>query len=268
MTSTSRPLAVVTGGSSGIGFELARQFAQNGYDVVIAAENQGHLVEAAQALRGLGEGGASEVTPIQADLSTFEGTQQLYEAVQALGRPVEALAANAGVGVGGDFLRETDLQDELKMIALNVNHVVHLTKRIGQDMLALGRGRILITSSVAGVLPGPREAVYAATKAFLLFFAEAIRNELQDTGVTVTALQPGPTETNFFHRADLDDTKVGQSDKKSDPADVAREGFEALMAGKDHVVAGAMNKLQTGLASVLPEKAKTAMHGSLTKPAQ
>jgi uncharacterized protein len=264
---TPRPLAVVTGGSSGIGFELARQFAQNGYDVVIAAENQGHLVEAAQALRGLGEGGGSEAIPVQADLATFEGTRKLYERVQALGRPVEALAANAGVGVGGDFLRETDLDQELRMIRLNIDHVVHLTKLVGRDMLERGRGRILITSSVAGVLPGPREAVYAASKAFLLFFSQALRNELQDTGVTVTALQPGPTETSFFHRADLDDTKVGQSDKKSDPADVAREGFEALMAGKDHVVAGAMNKLQTGMAAVMPGKLKTAVHGGLTRPA-
>ncbi len=153
------------------------------------------------------------------------------------------------------------------MIRLNVDHVVHLVKLVGRDMVRRGQGRILITSSVAGVMPGPREAVYAATKAFLLFFAEAVRNELKDTGVTVTALQPGPTETNFFPRAGLQETRAGQSDHKSDPADVAREGFEALMAGKDHVVAGAMNKLQTGMAALMPDKAKAAAHGELTKPA-
>lgn len=262
-----RPLAVVTGGSSGIGFELARQFAEHGYDLVIAAENQGHLVEAAQALRGLGEGGDGQVETVAADLSTFEGTQSLYDRVKSLGRPVDALAANAGVGVGGDFLRETDLREELRMIALNIDHVVHLVKLVGRDMVERGQGRILITSSIAGVLPGPREAVYSATKAFLLSFSEALQNELKDTGVTVTALQPGPTETNFFDRAGLEDTKVGQSDSKSDPADVAKQGFEAMMAGKVHVVAGAMNKVQTGMAALMPDKAKAAMHGQLTKPA-
>ncbi|HYE42117.1 MAG TPA: SDR family NAD(P)-dependent oxidoreductase [Caulobacteraceae bacterium] len=262
-----RPLAVVTGGSSGIGFELARQFAEHGYDLLIAAENQGHLVEAAQALRGLGPSGASEVETLAVDLSTFGGTQMLYERIKAGGRPVDALAANAGVGVGGDFVRETPLQDELRMIALNINHVVHLVKLVGRDMVERGQGRILITSSIAGVMPGPREAVYAATKAFLLSFSEAIRNELKDTGVTVTALQPGPTETNFFERAGLDDTRVGQSDMKSDPADVAKEGFEALMAGKDHVVAGVMNKVQTGMAALMPDKGKAAVHGEMTKPA-
>ena len=263
-----RPLAVVTGGSSGIGFELAKQFAQNGFDLVIAAEHPGHLAEAAHALAGLGEAGLSQVETVAVDLATDEGCRRLYEYVVSLGRPVDALAANAGVGVGGDFVRETELSDELRMIDLNIKHVVHLVKLFGKDMVARGRGRILITSSVAGVLPGPREAVYAASKAFLLSFAQAVRNELHESGVTVTALQPGPTETAFFARAGLEDTRVGESGLKSDPADVAREGFEALMAGKDHVVAGAMNKLQTGLSAILPEKARTAIHGEMTKPAE
>jgi uncharacterized protein len=264
---SDRPLAVVTGGSSGIGFELAKQFAQNGYDLVIAAENQGHLVEAAQALSGLGEMPGSRVETVQADLSTFEGTQKLYDAIQALGRPVEALAANAGVGIGGDFLRETELQDELRLIALNINHVVHLVKLVGRDMLQRDRGRILITSSIAGVLPGPREAVYAATKAFLRSFGHALRNELSDTGVGVTVLMPGPTETEFFERAGLDDTRAGQMEK-DDPAMVAREAFKALEHDRAQVVAGAKNKAQVGMAAVMPDTAKAAFHGEMTKPAE
>ena len=262
-----RPLAVVTGGSSGIGFELAKQFAQNGFDLVIAAEHPGHLAEAAQALSGLGEAGLSQVETVAVDLATFEGSQRLYDFVVSLGRPVDALAANAGVGVGGDFVRETELSDELRMIDLNIKHVVHLVKLFGKDMVERGRGRILITSSIAGVLPGPREAVYAASKAFLLSFAQAVRNELHESGVTVTALQPGPTETAFFERAGLDDTRVGESDLKSDPADVAREGFEALMAGKDHVIAGSLKtKAMGALAKVLPDTTKAALHRGMAEP--
>ena len=263
-----RPLAVVTGGSSGIGFELARQFAQNGFDLVLAAENPRHLAEAAQALSGLGEAGLSQVETLATDLASFEGTQRLYDYTVSLGRPVDALAANAGVGVGGDFVRETELSDELRMIDLNVKHVVHLVKLFGRDMVERGRGRILITSSIAAVLPGPREAVYAATNAFLQSFGQAVRNELQDTGVTLTLLQPGPTETAFFERAGLEDTRAGRSDHKSDPAEVAKEAFAALMAGKDHVVAGPLMKLQSGLTAVLPQKARAALHGELNKPAE
>ncbi len=267
MTTEIKPLAVITGGSSGIGFELGRQFAEHGYDLVIAAEDRGHLEEAAQALRGLG-GQGSDVQVVAGDLATFEGVQALYDAVKQTGRPIDVLCVNAGVGVGGDFARETDLQAELKMIQLNVTSAVHLTKLVVKDMVARDQGRILFTSSVAGMMPGPREAVYAASKAFIRFFSAALDNELQDTNVVITALMPGPTETNFFHRAGLDDTKVGQSDMKSDPADVAKEAFQALMKGKDHVVAGAMNKVQTGMGALMPDSARTAMHGQMTKPAE
>lgn len=261
-----RPLAVVTGGSSGIGFELAREFAEHGYDLVICAESMGKLQEAAQALRGLGPGGGSQVEPVSADLATWDGVEQLYAALNALGRPVDVLAANAGVGVYGDFARETDLGEELRMVQLNVTSQVHLVKRVAKDMVARDRGQILITSSIAGVLPGPRAAVYAATKAFLRSFGHALRNELSDTGVGVTVLMPGPTETEFFERSGMDEAKVGEM-KKDDPAMVAREAFHALEKDRAQVVAGAKTKIQAGMAALMPDTAKAAVHGNLTKPA-
>jgi uncharacterized protein len=257
---SAHPLAVVTGASSGIGYELARQFAEHGFDLLVAAEDDG-IANATDSLRALG----SQVESVQADLGTYEGVEQLVARIRSLGRPVDAVAINAGVGVGGPFL-ETDLQKEVELINLNVTSVVHLAKRVLPDMVARGEGRVLFTSSIAAEMPGPFEAVYAASKAFELSFAEAIRNELKDTGVTITALQPGPTDTNFFRRADMEDTKVGAG-KKDDPAEVARQGFEALMAGKDHVVAGSVkNTLQSALAQVTPETTKAAMHRKLSEP--
>jgi short-subunit dehydrogenase len=260
-TPTSRPLAVVTGASSGIGYELARQFAQHEFDLAIAAEDQ-DIDTAARELEGLGVA----VSTVRADLSTYQGVEELYATASGTGRPVDAVAINAGVGVGGDFARETDLRDELKLIDLNVRSTVHLAKRAVRDMVPRGAGRILFTSSIAATMPGPYEATYAASKAFVQSFAEAIRHELKETGVTVTALMPGPTETEFFDRAGMQDTKVGAS-KKDDPAEVAREGFEALMAGKDHVVAGSFrNKAQATAAKVMPETTKAAMHGRMAEP--
>jgi short-subunit dehydrogenase len=262
-----RPLAVVTGGSKGIGFELAREFAEHGYDLVICAEDAGVLGEAAQSLSGLGPDGASTVRTVSADLATYDGVEQLYGELQALGRPIDVLAANAGVGVGGDFARETDLDAELRMIELNVSGQVHLIKHVLRDMVERDRGQVLITSSIAGVLPGPREAVYAATKAFLRSFGHALRNELSDTGVGVTVLMPGPTETEFFERADLEDTRAGQM-KKDDPSMVAKAAFQALEHDRAQVVAGIKNKVQVGMAAAMPDTAKAAFHGELTKPAK
>jgi uncharacterized protein len=255
-----RPLALVTGASSGIGLELARQFVQNGFDVVINAEDE-ELAAAASSLRQNG----AQVLPVRADLATAEGVEQLWSAVAAEGRPLDAVALNAGVGVNGAFT-DIPLEDDLNLIAVNVTAVVHLAKRVLPAMVGRGAGRVLITSSVAATMPGPYYATYAASKAFLQSFAQAIRYELKDTGVTVTALQPGPTETEFFERAGMQDTKVAAADK-DDPAEVAGEGFQAMMAGKDHVVAGSSkNKAQVAAGRVLPEKAKAAMHAAQTRP--
>jgi short-subunit dehydrogenase len=258
--SMSRPLALVTGASSGIGYELAKQFAQNGFDVLLTAEDAA-IHQAARDVQALGVHAQAE----QIDLADPGGVEQLHQVIRAGGRPVAAAALNAGVGVGGRF-DETDLDADLRLIALNVTSTVHLAKLLVRPMVAKGEGRLLFTASVAATMPGPFYATYAASKAYVQSFAEALHAELKGTGVTVTSLMPGPTDTEFFDRADMTDTKAGTS-SKDDPADVARDGFEALMAGKDRVVAGsAVNKLQTVAAKILPDSAKAAAHGALTKP--
>jgi uncharacterized protein len=257
---SQRPLALVTGASSGIGWELAREFAEHGYDLVIAAEDAG-IVEAQQAFERMG----AAVESVRVDLGRPEGVEELVRRYRALGRPLEAAAINAGIGSGGPF-KDTDLDRELQLVDLNCRSVVHLAKRVVQDMAARRSGRILITSSIASTMPGPFEAVYAASKAFDQSFAHALRNELKDEGITVTSLMPGPTETEFFHRAGLDDTKVGAG-PKDDAAEVAKQGFEALMAGKDHVVAGSLkNRMQAAAAKVIPEKVKAAIHRNKAEP--
>jgi len=257
--SSRRPLALVTGASDGIGYELAKVFAENGYDLVIAAEDPG-IVEAKQAFAQLG----GEVEAIQVNLAQYEGVEELYRQIVNLRRPLAAAALNAGVGVGGDFTKGTRLEDELNLINLNVVSTVHLAKKIARDMVDRAQGRILFTSSIAATMPAPFEAVYGASKAFVQSFAQALRNELKGTGVSVTSLMPGATETNFFHRAGMDDTKVG-TDEKDAPADVAREGFKALLAGKDHVVAGSL-KNRFYAAKIIPETVKAAMHRRLSEP--
>ncbi|MEG3858453.1 SDR family NAD(P)-dependent oxidoreductase [Microcoleus sp. herbarium12] len=260
-SSLTRPLAVVTGASNGIGYELAKQFAQHNFDLLVTATGSS-INEAAQAFEKLG----AQVETVQADLATYEGVETLYNKIKATGRSVDAIAINAGVGIGGDFARETDLKDELNLIELNVVSSVHLAKRVVKDMVDRGQGRILFTSSIAALMPGTFEAVYAASKAFIQSFSQALRNELKDTGVTVTALMPGPTDTNFFHRAEMDDTKAG-ADKKDDPAEVAKQGFEALMAGKDQIIAGSLKTKIMGAASkILPDPLKAEVHRQLTEP--
>jgi uncharacterized protein len=261
-TPSSNEFAVVTGASSGIGFELAKQFAQHGYDLLVTAEDA--AIE--QAAADLRRDGQNQVISVRADLATYNGVEELYAAILETGRPVDAIAINAGRGIGGDFVRMTELDDELNVIAVNVTSSVHLAKRVLPDMVARGDGRVLFTSSIASTMPGTYQAVYNASKSFVQSFAEALRAELNDTGVTVTSLMPGPTDTNFFHRAEMDDTKVGAS-KKDDPAQVAKQGFEALMKGKEKIVAGsAKTKAQGAAAKVMPDKAKAEMHRKMAEP--
>jgi short-subunit dehydrogenase len=261
-TTQGRPFAVVTGASSGIGYELAKQFAQHGYDLLIAAEDTG-IERAADDLR---RDGGPWVQAVQVDLATFDGVEELYAAITSSGRPVDAIAINAGRGAGGDFTRGTDLRDELNIIDLNVTSTVHLAKRVLPEMVRRGAGRVLFTSSIASTMPGAFQAVYNASKSFVQSFSEAIRNELKETGVTVTSLMPGPTETKFFERADMLDTKFGTG-PKDDPAVVAKQGFEALMKGDDHVVAGSlMNKVQAVAGKVVPDTVKAQMHRKMAEP--
>lgn len=253
--------AVITGASSGIGFELALQFAQHGFDVLVAAEDEG-IARAADGLVSYGH----RVETLQTDLATYEGVEKLYAKIQTIGRPVDALVLNAGVGLSGPFV-QTSLEENLNLIKLNVISVVHLAHRVLQDMTSRGQGRVLVTSSIAGVAPGPFMATYNASKAFEKSFAEAIRNELKDFGITVTVLMPGATETNFFDRAGMQDTKLGASEGKDDPAEVARDGFEALMAGKDHVVAGSFkNKVQAAASHVMPDTVVAQIHRKQSEP--
>src|SRR5215203_3585721 len=220
MASATRPLAIVTGASAGIGYELAKVCAQNGFDLIVAAD-QPKITQAAQEFRALGV----EAEAVQADLATLEGVDKLYAA--ARGRRVDALLANAGHGLGKAFL-DQDFGDVRHVIDTNITGTIYLIQKVGRDMRARGEGRILIVGSEAGFIPGTYHAVYNGTKAFIESFSFALRAELKGSGVTVTCLMPGPTETEFFERADMMDTKVGQM-SKDDPAAVARTGFHAMM---------------------------------------
>ena len=257
MATQSRPFAVVTGASTGIGFELAKCCAKSGSDVLVVAD-EAQIQTAAADIASLG----TRVEHLQADLSTQEGVEQLYTAIG--GRPVAALLANAGRGLGRAFL-EQDWKDIQRVIDTNVTGTLYLLQRVGRDMVAAGAGRILITGSIAGFMPGTYQAVYNGTKALLDSFAFALRHEIKDSGVTVTCLMPGATATEFFERADMMDTKVG-TDKKMLPSDVAQVGYEAMMKGDGDVVAGWQNKLQAAIAHVIPADALASMHESMAKP--
>jgi short-subunit dehydrogenase len=257
MAFETRPLAIVTGASSGIGYELAKQCRDNGFDLVIAADEP-KIEEAAGDLRQANV----SVEAVQADLSRPEGVDKLYAAVK--GRPVGALLANAGRGLGRGFL-DQDPADWRGVVDTNITGTLLLIQKVGRDMRAAGSGRILITGSIAGFLPGTYQAVYNGTKAFLDSFSFALRHELKDSGVTVTCLMPGATETDFFERADMMDTKVGAA-KKDDPAMVAETGFKAMMKGEGDVVAGWHNKLQAAIAHVAPADLLAKMHESMAAP--
>jgi short-subunit dehydrogenase len=257
MPETLKPLAVVTGASAGIGYELAKLCAQNGYDLLIAAD-QTAIHDAAKEFESLGV----SVDAVEADLATLEGVDRLYAAIK--GRPVDALLANAGHGLGHAFL-DQDFTQVRHVIDTNITGTIYLIQKVGRDMRSRGEGRILITGSIAGFMPGTFQAVYNGTKAFIDSFSFALRNELKDSGVTVTCLMPGVTDTEFFERADMLDTKVGQS-KKDDPADVAKVGFEAMMRGDGDVVSGWKNKIATSIASVTPAGMLAEQHRKMAEP--
>jgi len=257
MSEALKPLAVVTGASSGIGYELARLAAEDGFDLVIAADRP-EIVEAAQALRQTG----ARVDEMRVDLSTTEGVDRLVELIGE--RPVDALMANAGHGLGKGFLDE-DFDQARHVVDTNITGTIYLIHKIGRQMRARDKGRILLTGSIAGLMPGTFQAVYNGTKAFIDSFAWALRNELKDTGVTVSCLMPGATDTDFFERAGLEDTKIGQS-KKDDPADVAKTGYRAMMKGEGDVVHGLKNKMQAAVAAVTPQSRLAEMHRDMAEP--
>lgn len=248
--------ALITGASSGIGYELAKCFAKDGYDLVLVSRNTDRLHQIADEFRQ--QYGLGKVTVIGADLSNPEAPQQVYDQVAGQGIEVSVLVNNAGVGEHGMFAHETDLQKELAMIQTNATSLVHLTKLFLKDMTRRNEGKILMLASVVSVLPNPLMAVYGATKSFIYSFSEALRNELKDSNITVTALMPGATNTDFFHKAGAEGTRAHQQAQQTDAADVARDGYEALMSGKDKVVSGFKNKAQVAMAHVLPDPVVTA----------
>jgi short-subunit dehydrogenase len=253
----NRPLAIVTGASTGIGFELARCCARANYDLLIVADEP-EIHSAAERIREPG----LNIESVEADLATLDGVERLLSATR--GRPVSALLANAGRGLGRAFL-DQDFDDIRRVIDTNVTGTLYLIHRVGVAMRGRGSGKILITGSIAGFMPGTYQAVYNGTKALLDSFSFALRAELKDSGVTVTCLMPGATETDFFERADMLDTKVGAS-KKDDPADVARQGYEAMMKGDGDVVTGWHNKMRSAIANFLPSGVTAEMHRAMAEP--
>ncbi|HEX8126174.1 MAG TPA: SDR family NAD(P)-dependent oxidoreductase [Allosphingosinicella sp.] len=249
-------LAIVTGASSGIGLELAKLAAGEGFDLIVAADTP--LVDASSELRSLGV----EVLNVETDLSTFEGVERLLQA--AGGRRVDLLVANAGHGLGRAFLDQDPAQWR-HVIDTNVTGTVYLVQQVAKSMVARNEGRILITGSIAGHMAGAFQAVYNGTKAFIDSFADALVNELKDSEVTVTCLKPGATDTHFFERADLKDTRVGTA-PKDDPAAVAKTGWEAMKKGERSVIHGLHNKLQVAAASVLGGGVSGEMHRHLAEP--
>ncbi|HTU66414.1 MAG TPA: SDR family NAD(P)-dependent oxidoreductase [Steroidobacteraceae bacterium] len=253
----TRSLALVTGASSGIGLELARQAATRGYDLIIAADES--LETARRELEAFG----ATVTTIEADLATRDGVDSLYAATKD--RRIDALLANAGHGLGKGFL-DQDFADVQHVINTNITGTIDLIQRVGREMRSRGAGKILITGSIAGFMPGTFQAVYNGSKAFLDSFSYALRNELKDSGVTVTCLMPGATDTDFFQRAELLDTKVGADPHKDDPADVAKTGFDAMEKGEAAVVAGLSNKLRVALANIVPNSMLAEQHRKMAAP--
>jgi short-subunit dehydrogenase len=256
-STSSRPFAVVTGASSGIGYELARCCAEHGYDLLVVADEP-RIDDKAAELRALG----AQVQSLQADLATLDGVDRVVAATG--GRPVDALLANAGHGLGKAFL-DQDFDAARHVLDTNVTGTIALLHKVGGAMRARGQGRILITGSIAGLMPGSYQAVYNGSKAFLDSFSYALREELRDGGVTVTCLMPGATDTEFFARADLLDTKLGTG-PKADAAKVARAGFDAMQRGKAGVVAGLKNKVQAAMINVVPDTALARRHAKQSAP--
>lgn len=244
--------ALITGGTSGIGYELAKLFANNGYSLILVARSTDRLQEVTTEFKNLGV----EVTPIEKDLFKDGAAQEVYDEVKKMNIPVEVLVNDAGQGQVGMFT-EVELQRHLDIIHLNVISLVTLTRLFLADMLKRDSGKILQLGSIVSKTPAPYFAVYAASKAFVLSFSEALSHELKDTNVTMTCLMPGRTDTDFFHKAEMTDTKEYQKDL-ADPAEVAKNGYEALMSGESRIVSGAMNKVMMGMLNATPDSMNAA----------
>lgn len=254
---------LITGATSGIGLELAKLFAQNKSNLILAARNEEQLTSTAETLKLEGV----DVVTISTDLFVSGNAQEVYQQVKSLSLQVDVLVNDAGQGVYGKFI-ENDLERELDIIQLNISSLITLTKLFAKEMVSRGSGKILNVASVAGKAPGPYQAVYHGTKAFVHSFSEGIRNELKDTGVSVTSLLPGPTDTDFFNKADMEKAKIVQEGELADPATVAKDGYEALLAGKDMVVSGFKNKVQVALGNITPDSVQAAQMEKIQQPTE
>ena len=256
--------ALVTGATGGIGYELAKLLANDKYNLVLVARSQEDLDRTAAEFKGQY---GIDVFPLAKDLFQRQAPSEVYEAVKARGIEVEVLVNNAGQGQYGEFV-ETDLGRELDIIQLNIVAYVVLTKRFLQEMVARGSGKILNVSSIGGEIPGPLQSVYHGTKAFVTSFSEAIRSEVKDKGVTVTALLPGATETDFFHKAEMEESKLVKEGSLADPAKVAKDGYKGLLAGDDKVVSGLKNQAMVAASNIVPDEIMADQMHKQAQPSQ
>ena len=264
--STQRPLALITGASSGIGLEMAKELKSRGYDLVITGSSE-RVDQAADELAAIDPGATDLIEAVRADLTEYQGVEEVWAAVSALDRILDVAVLNAGMGIGGAAFKDTDLDDELRMIDLNVTSQVHLAKRVVQHMSANGGGRILFTSSVSATTPTPYEPVYGPTRSFIYSFANGLREELRGSGVSVTSLLPGATDSEFHSRAGMGNTHFGDNSWKNSRVDVARQGIEAMLKGHRFVIGGNKATKRAGLVNkFLPESLKSYRQGRMAKP--
>lgn len=249
-TDNRNKYALVTGATSGIGYELATLFAKDGYNLILVARNKERLQEVTDKLK---QQYSVEITPLQKDLFNPYAAEEIYDSVQEMGITLDALVNDAGQGEWGPFA-ETDIERDLEIVQLNISSLISLTKYFLRDMLPRNEGKILMLGSEAGTTPTPLLAVYAATKAFVVSFSVALSNELKDTGINVTVLLPGATDTDFFHKAKMEDTVAYREKELADPAEVAKDGYEALMNGESKIISGAKTKMHVFMADLLGQK--------------
>lgn len=258
----NKHFALITGATSGIGLELAKLLAKDNHNLIIVARDEENLNSTARLLNLEGV----EVIAISKDLFIPGAARELYEEISTRDIQVDILINSAGQGVYGKFVAN-DLERELNIIQLNVSSLVTLTKLFLKEMVLRGTGKILNLASIAGKAPGPYQAVYHGTKAFVHSFNEAIRSEVKDTGVTITSLLPGATDTDFFKKADMLSSKIVQDGDLADPAEVAKDGYEAMLAGKDMVVSGFKNKVLVALGNLTPDSIQAEQMGKMQEPA-
>jgi uncharacterized protein len=261
-TDNRNKYALITGATSGIGYELSKLFAKDGYSLILVARNEDRLQEVTDEFKQLGV----EVTPVAKDLFKDGAAQEVYNEVKEMGVMVDVLVNDAGQGQVGKF-NEVELQRHLDIIHLNVISLVTLTRLFLDDMLKRDSGKVLQLGSIVSKTPAPYFAVYAASKAFVLSFSEALSHELKGTNVTMTCLMPGRTDTDFFHKADMTDTKEYQKDL-ADPAEVAKNGYEALMSGESRIVSGMMNKMMMGMLNATPDSMNAANMADNVSPSK